>query len=208
MRDKYLYQRRKGLETQKGYTKGYNYKGYTKDGFYFKTTTAMWCWKQKQDSKEIIHERRTIEELKKLKNEEFIGKGNYNHQDTHGWVNEEYIRTEEFAKICGMKNREGKTVTKNYISMLLKRGTTPLKNYENNSGGAGIHKPETRQKNGLRFINCLKKSGIEYFYKFPYEIYNKKLKDSNNFYMNQKIWVFKKVDKNKIKIFKDLWQKK
>ena len=31
MRDKYLYQRRKGLETQKEYTKGYNYKGYTVD---------------------------------------------------------------------------------------------------------------------------------------------------------------------------------
>ena len=41
MRDKYLYQRRKGLETQKEYTKGYNYKGYTKDGFYFKTTTPV-----------------------------------------------------------------------------------------------------------------------------------------------------------------------
>ena len=45
MKDKHLYQRRKGLN-KKNYTKGLNYKGYTEDGFYFKATSSMWCWKQ------------------------------------------------------------------------------------------------------------------------------------------------------------------
>ena len=39
MRDKYLYQRRKGLETQKEYTKGYNYKGYNRICGSYKYTT-------------------------------------------------------------------------------------------------------------------------------------------------------------------------
>ena len=52
---KSLYQRR---------TDG-DYKGYTKDSFYFNSTEQLWCWKQ--NSKNIIHKASTIEELKKLK---------------------------------------------------------------------------------------------------------------------------------------------
>ena len=66
---------------QKRYTKGYNYKGYTKDGFILKQL-LLWCWNKTERN---YSRSRTIEELKKLKNEEFIGKGNYNRQDTHGW---------------------------------------------------------------------------------------------------------------------------
>ena len=35
-----------------------------------------------------------------------------------------------------MKNREGKVVTKNYISMLLKRANEPLKNYDKRAESA------------------------------------------------------------------------
>ena len=43
---------------------GIKYQGYTKDGFYFKETTSMWCWKQ--ESKGIIHEAKSIEILNKI----------------------------------------------------------------------------------------------------------------------------------------------
>ena len=56
---------------------GIQYHGYTKDGFYFKSTSSMWCWKQ--ESKGIIHEAKTIDALKKIKDEEFKGQGNYDH---------------------------------------------------------------------------------------------------------------------------------
>ena len=68
--------------------------------------------------------------------------------------------------------------------MLLKRGLSPIKNYDKRA--------ENKKKRGLNFISCLKKSGIN----FEQIIYKRK------------VWVFKNVDKNKIKIFKDLWQKK
>ena len=66
---KSLYQRR---------TDG-DYKGYTKDSFYFNSTEQLWCWKQ--SSKNIIHKASTIEELKKIKNKELIGQGNYDHKN-------------------------------------------------------------------------------------------------------------------------------
>ena len=67
-----------------------------------------------------------------------------------------------------MKNREGKAVTKNYISMLLKRANEPLKNYDKRA--------EDRKNKGLFFIKCLNQSKIE----FEQIIYKRK------------VWVFKK----------------
>ena len=82
-----------------------------------------------------------------------------------------------------MKNREGKAVTKNYISMLLKRANEPLKNYDKRAEG--------RKKKGLFFTECLSKSKN----KFEQIIYKRK------------VWVFKNITSEKIKIFKSLWQK-
>jgi len=161
---KSLYQRR---------TDG-DYKGYTKDSFYFNSTEQLWCWKQ--SSKNIIHKASTIEELKKIKNNELIGQGNYDHKNDSS-LEQGHTSTEEFAKITGIGSKE-------YVSMLLKRGLSPIKNYDKRA--------EDKKKRGLNFISCLKKSGIN----FEQIVYKRK------------IWVFKKVDNNKIKIFKDLWQKK
>ena len=161
---KSLYQRR---------TDG-DYKGYTKDSFYFNSTEQIWCWKQ--SSKNIIHKASTIEELKKIKNNELIGQGNYDHKNDSS-LEQGHTSTEEFAKITGIGSKE-------YVSMLLKRGLSPIKNYDKRA--------EDKKKRGLNFISCLKKSGIN----FEQIVYKRK------------VWVFKNVDNNKIKIFKDLWQKK
>ena len=161
---KSLYQRR---------TDG-DYKGYTKDSFYFNSTEQLWCWKQ--DSKSIIHKASTIEELKKIKNKELIGQGNYDHKND-STLEQGHTSTEEFAKITEIGSKE-------YVSMLLKRGLSPIKNYDKRA--------EDKKKRGLNFISCLKKSGID----FEQIVYKRK------------VWVFKNVDNNKIKIFKDLWQKK
>ena len=142
---------------------GIQYDGYTKDAFYKKKSTGMWCWKQ--ESKGVIHEAKTIEALKKIKDKELIGYGNYNHSKTHGWINPEYLNTEEFGNIS-------KVGSKQYISMLLKRGTTPLNEYNQLSGETKL---ETRRKKGLHFINCLKKANIEYLHTYPQNIYNTKL---------------------------------
>ncbi len=151
-----------------------DYKGYTKDSFYFNSTEQLWCWKQ--NSKNIIHKASTIEELIKIKNKELIGQGNYDHKND-STLEQGHTSTEEFAKITGIGSKE-------YVSMLLKRGLSPIKNYDKRA--------EDKKKRGLNFISCLKKSGIN----FEQIVYKRK------------IWVFKKVDNNKIKIFKDLWQKK
>ena len=161
---KSLYQRR---------TDG-NYKGYTKDSFYFNSTEQLWCWKQ--DSKSIIHKASTIEELKKIKNKELVGQGNYDHKND-STLEQGHTSTEEFAKITGIGSKE-------YVSMLLKRGLSPIKNYDKRA--------EDKKKRGLNFINCLKKSGID----FEQIVYKRK------------VWVFKNVDNNKLKIFNNLWQKK
>ena len=161
---KSLYQRR---------TDG-DYKGYTKDSFYFNSTEQLWCWKQ--DSKSIIHKASTIEELKKIKNKELVGQGNYDHKNDSS-LEQGHTSTEEFAKITEIGSKE-------YVSMLLKRGLSPIKNYDKRA--------EDKKKRGLNFISCLKKSGID----FEQIVYKRK------------VWVFKNVDNNKIKIFKDLWQKK
>ena len=79
--------------------------------------------------------------------------------------------------------KEPEKTRNNTESMLLKRGLSPIKNYDKRA--------EDKKKRGLNFINCLKKSGID----FEQIVYKRK------------VWVFKNVDNNKIKIFKDLWQK-
>ena len=62
MKDKILYQRR---------TDG-DYKGYTEDSFYFNSTEQLWCWKQ--TSTEKIFKAKTIDELRQIKENNFIGK--------------------------------------------------------------------------------------------------------------------------------------
>ena len=170
MKYKNLYQRR---------TDG-DYKGYTEDSFYFNSTEQLWCWKQ--TSTEKIFKAKTINELKQIKENNFIGIGNYERKNDAS-LEDYHTGTEQFAKICGMKNREGKVVTKNYISMLLKRANEPLKNYDKRAEG--------RKKKGLFFIKCLNQSKIE----FEQIIYKRK------------IWVFKSITSEKIKVFKSLWQK-
>ena len=193
MKDKHLHQRRKGLN-KKNYTKGLNYKGYTEDGFYFKATSSMWCWKQ--ESKGIIHEEKTIAALKKIKDEEFIGQGKYDHSKTHDYqefeTKSEFLNTEEFGKISGVGS-------KNNVSMLLKRATTPIKEYDKRA--------EPRKKRGLHFINCLRNSNIEYLHISPKNIY-KNIKQKNHLILKQKIWIFKGVTDVKIQKFKELWKTK
>ena len=170
------------------------YFAYTKDGFYFKSTSNMWCWKQ--ESKGIIHEAKTIGALKKIKDEEFIGKGNYDHSKTHNYqefeVKSEFLNTEEFGKISEVGS-------KNNVSMLLKRATTPIKEYDKRA--------EPRRKRGLHFINCLRNSNIEYLHISPKNIY-KNIKQKNHLILKQKIWIFKGVTDVKIKKFKELWKTK
>ena len=168
---------------------GIQYHGYTKDGFYFKSTSGMWCWKQ--ESKGIIHEAKTIDALKKIKDEEFKGQGNYNHSKTHDYqkiyeIKSGYLNTEEFAKITKLGH-------KNYVSMLLKRATTPIKEHDKRA--------EDKRKRGLHFIDCLKKANIEYLHANPKNIYK-------NIKLKQKIWVFKDVTDVKIQKFKELWKTK
>tara|TARA_Y100000590_G_C15375106_1_gene884065 strand:- start:26 stop:589 length:564 start_codon:yes stop_codon:yes gene_type:complete len=165
------------------------YLSYTKDSFYFKETTGMWCWKQL--SKGIVHERKSKVALKKLKNEELIGKGNYDHSKTHDYqkiyeIKSGYLNTEEFAKITKLGH-------KNYVSMLLKRATTPIKEHDKRA--------EDKRKRGLHFIDCLKKANIEYLHANPKNIYK-------NIKLKQKIWVFKGVADVKIKKFNELWKTK
>ena len=60
-------------------------------------------------------------------------------------LGKDYISTEEFGKIAEIGSKE-------YVSLLLKRGTTPLKDYDNKVGGQVIHRPENRRNKGLLFI--------------------------------------------------------
>ena len=187
------YQKRTYLEDLNNLT-GKRYLAYTKDNFYFKETTGMWCWKQ--ESKGIIHEAKTIDALKKIKDEEFKGQGNYDHSKTHDYqkfeVKSGYLNTEEFAKII-------KLGSKNYVSMLLKRATTPVKECDKRA--------EDKRKRGLHFIDCLKKTNIEYFHANPKNIY-KNIQEKNHLILKQKIWVFKGVTDVKIKKFNELWKTK
>ena len=185
------------------------YKAYTKDSFFYLSTKKLWGWKQV--SKGVIHYARSIEELKKIKDKEYIGYGKHdNHVDnvTHDWKNSKFMRTDEFAKKCGIVNRiTNKPCTKNYISMLLKRGTTSIKNYDESLRGAGVHKPETRKKSGERFINCLKRSNIEFLHVYPHEIFESKL-SKKHMILSQKIWVFKNATDKNLENFKKIWYEK
>ena len=154
---------------------------YDKDSFYFSITENLWCWKQTSTGK--IFKAKTKTELLNIKEKEFIGSGNYKRVYNLG---KDYISTEEFGKIAEIGSKE-------YVSLLLKRGTTPLKDYDKKIGGQGIHRPENRRKKGLLFIECLNKSKIEFD-----RILNQ---------YNTKVWVFKNVNKEKIKIFKNHWKK-
>ncbi len=110
MKDKNLYQRR---------TDG-DYKGYTEDSFYFNSIEQLWCWKQ--TSTEKIFKAKTINELKKIKETNFIGKGNYEHKNDSS-LEKGHTSTEQFAKMTNIGSKE-------YVSMLLKRANEPLKNYD------------------------------------------------------------------------------
>ena len=163
MKDNSIYQRR---------VDG-NYKGYTKDSFYFNSTEQLWCWKQTSTKK--IFKAKTIDELRQIKENNFIGKGNYEHKNDAS-LEKGYTSTEQFAKLTNIGSKE-------YVSMLLKRANEPLKNYDKRAEG--------RKKKGLFFTECLSKSKIE----FEQIIYKRK------------VWVFKNITSEKIKIFKSLWQK-
>ena len=104
----------------------------------------------------------------------------------------EFLNTEEFGKISGVGS-------KNNVSMLLKRATTPIKEYDKRA--------EPRRKRGLHFINCLRNSNIEYLHISPKNIY-KNIKQKNHLILKQKIWIFKGVTDIKIQKFKELWKTK
>ena len=152
------------------------FKSYTKDGFYYKSTENLWFWKGRKNGKPFEFHAKSIEELKIIKKNNFIGKGNYEHKNDSS-LNPEHTSTEEFGKKTGLGGKE-------YISMLLKRAVLPIN--EGDKRGAG------RKKKGMHFIKCLEESDIHFE-----QIIHKR-----------KVWVFKNVTNNKIKIFKSLWEKK
>ena len=152
---------------------------YDQNSFYYSITEELWCWKQTSSGK--IYKAKSKSELLKIKEKQFVGSGNYEREYNLG---EDLISTEEFGKIADVG-------TKQYISLLLKRGTTPVNNYDKNQGGDGVHKPEARRKKGLHFIECLNKSKIGFD-----RVINQ---------YNTNVWVFKNVTQDKIKNFKKYW---
>ena len=171
MKDKHLYQRR---------TDG-DYKGYTEESFYFNSTENLWCWKQTSTGN--IYKAKTIEKLRELKSKHKVGSGNYEHEkDTS--LPEGFIGTDEFVKLVKIES-----MSREYIGRLLKRASTSSEGYDKR----GLD----RRKRGIKFVNCLKKSGIEH---------DKILHKSK--YFKRKVWIFKKVNEEKIKKFKEFWLKK
>ena len=154
---------------------------YDENSFYFSITENMWCWKQTATGE--IFKAKTKSELLKIKNKKFIGSGNYHREYK---LDKAAISTEEFGKISGVGSKE-------YVSMLLRRGSTPINKYENKSGGQGVHRPENRRKKGLHFIDCLNKSNINF---------GRVLNQFNTY-----VWVFKNVTDKKIIRFKNYWKK-
>ena len=155
---------------------------YDQNSFYYSITEELWCWKQTSSGK--IYKAKSKSELLKIKEKQFVGSGNYEREYNLG---EDLISTEEFGKIADVG-------TKQYISLLLKRGTTPISSYVKNKGGDGVHKPEGRRKKGLHFIQCLERSKITYD------------KVLNQY--NLKVWVFQSINQEKIDTFKKLWAEK
>lgn len=122
------------------------FKSYTKDGFYYKSTENLWYWKGRKNGKPHEFYAKSIEDLKIIKKNNFIGKGNYEHKNDSS-LNPEYTSTEKFGKKTDVGGKE-------YISMLLKRGILPIN--ENDKRGIG------RKEKGMRFIKCLEKSDIQF----------------------------------------------
>ena len=89
---------------------------------------------------------KSIEELKIIKKNNFIGKGNYEHKNDSS-LDPEHTSTEEFGKKTGLGGKE-------YISMLLKRAVLPIN--EGDKRGVG------RKKKGMHFIKCLEESDIHF----------------------------------------------
>ena len=150
------------------------------NSFYFDLTEKLWCWKQTSTGQ--IYKAQTKSELLQIKEKKYIGSGNY---DRDYKLDKGFLSTEEFGKMSGVGSKE-------YVSMLLKRGTTPLNKYGSQPSGQGVHKPENRRKKGLHFIECLNKSKINFE------------RISNQF--NTKVWVFKNVNDDKINQFKKYWK--
>ena len=155
---------------------------YDKNSFYFSITENLWCWKQTSSGK--IFKAETKTELLKIKEKQFI---DYEREPREYKLDKGHTSTEEFGKMTGLG-------TKQYISLLLKRGTTPISSYDKNTGGDGVHKPEGRRKKGLHFVKCLERSKITY---------DKVLNQYNT-----KVWVFQNVNQEKIDAFKKLWAEK
>ena len=155
---------------------------YDQNSFYFDLTEKLWCWKQTSTAK--IYKAKTKSELLQIKEKKYIGSGNY---DRDYKLDKGFLSTEEFGKMSAVGSKE-------YVSMLLKRGTTPLNKYGSQPSGQGVHKPENRRKKGLHFIECLNKSKINFE------------RISNQF--NTKVWVFKNVNDDKINQFKKYWTNK
>ena len=113
-----------------------NYKGYTKESFYYDSIEKLWCWKQ--TSKDRIFKQKSKKELMKIKISNFVGQGNYKHKND-STLHPGYSSTEEFAKLTGIGGKE-------YISMLLKRAHEPPKNYDKRAEG--------RQKKEFFLLNA------------------------------------------------------
>ena len=93
---------------------------YDQNSFYYSITEELWCWKQTSTGK--IFKAKTKSELLSIKEKQFVGSGNYEREYNLG---EGLVSTEEFGKITGVG-------TKQYISLLLKRGTTSTNKYDKN----------------------------------------------------------------------------
>ena len=106
------------------------FKSYTKDGFYYKSTENLWFWKGRKNGKPHEFFAKSIEDLKIIKKNNFIGKGNYEHKNDSS-LNPAHTSTEEFGKKTGLGGKE-------YISMLLKRAVLPIN--EGDKRGAGRKK--------------------------------------------------------------------
>ena len=128
------------------------FKSYTKDGFYYKSTENLWFWKGRKNGKPFEFHAKSIEELKIIKKNNFIGKGNYEHKNDSS-LDPEHTSTEEFGKKTGLGGKE-------YISMLLKRAVLPIN--ENDNRGAGRKKKECTLLNVSRnLISTLSKLYIK-----------------------------------------------
>ena len=119
MKDKELYNKRSDG----------NYKGYTKDGFFINKlqTNGFGNKILKNQTKDKYYCAKTINELKQIKEANFIGKGNYEHKNDAS-LEKGHTSTEQFAKLTNIGSKE-------YVSMLLKRANEPLKNYDKRAEG-------------------------------------------------------------------------